>query len=110
MNTPRVELVYFTGCPHVENAREAIREAMMAEGLAAEWREWNRDDAATPETLRGYGSPTVLVDGHDVVPTSSDANCCRVYADADGLGSVPAVKTIRAALAGAGKNEGGNVR
>ncbi|MGH8128585.1 MAG: thioredoxin family protein [Gammaproteobacteria bacterium] len=98
MNTPRVELVYFTGCPNVAAARGAIREAMTAEGLTAEWREWNRDDAATPDALRGYGSPTVLVDGHDVVPASSDANCCRVYPGDSGLLSTPSVESIRAAL------------
>lgn len=98
MNTPRIELVYFTGCPNVAAARGAIREAMVAEGMQPTWTEWNRDDESTPETLRRYGSPTVLVDGDDVVPTSSDANCCRVYPDDSGLRSTPSVESIRAAL------------
>ncbi len=98
MNALRVELVYFTGCPHVAAAREAIREAMTATGLAAEWQEWNRDDSATPEALRGYGSPTVLVDGRDVAPAPANADCCRVYSGGSGLHNAPESDTIRAAL------------
>lgn len=98
MNTPRVELVYFTGCPHVVAARTVLQKALSAEGMASEWREWNRDDAATPTALRKYGSPTILVDGQDIAPTPADANCCRVYAGDDGLRSVPEIDTIRLAL------------
>jgi len=94
----RIELVYFPGCPHVGAAREALSAALRAEALPLSWREWNRDDASTPERLRGYGSPTVLVDGHDVAPTAADGACCRVYAGSDGLHAAPAVELIRKAL------------
>ncbi|MGH8161740.1 MAG: thioredoxin family protein [Gammaproteobacteria bacterium] len=98
MKAPRVELVYFTGCPHVDGARDALREALSAEGMQPKWVEWNRDDATIPETLRQYGSPTVLVDGHDVAPAPADANCCRLYPGDEGLRSAPEVDAIRAAL------------
>lgn len=105
MSTPRVELVYFTGCPHVEATREALRAALDAEGLPPAWTEWNRDDEATPGALRRHGSPTVLVDGRDVAPAPADANCCRLYPDEAGFASAPGIAMIRAALAAPGNRE-----
>ncbi|MGH8274135.1 MAG: hypothetical protein ACRES9_07780 [Gammaproteobacteria bacterium] len=98
MSPLHIELIYFTGCPHVEAARDAIRAALAAEGMQPEWTEWNRDDATTSEALRQYGSPTVLVDGSDVMPTPADANCCRLYPGDEGLRNAPEAETIRAAL------------
>src|SRR5690349_13657027 len=82
----RVELVYDSDCPHVDDARGIIRDALSAVGSRSEWVEWNRDDANTPIELRGYGSPTVLVNGRDVASvgtedTRSGGNSCRVYLD-----------------------------
>lgn len=99
MSRPRVEIVYFSGCPHVDAARAAVRRALAAAGLDARWREWDRDDPHTPEALCRYGSPTVLVDGRDVDPAPADANCCRLYAQGPVRRHAPAVETIRAALA-----------
>ncbi len=93
MKTPRVELVYFSDCPNVDATREAVRAALITEGLPNKWREWNRDDPATPEALRGYGSPTVLVNGADILPTEGGNASCRVYA-----GGAPEVAVLRAAL------------
>lgn len=101
MSAPRIELVYFAGCPNVEAARDAMREALAEAGLGAEWQEWDRNDPGSPDRVRNYGSPTVLVDGHDVDPASSDADCCRVYADTNGLRRAPDPQCIRSAIAAA---------
>jgi len=100
MESPRLELVYFPGCPNVDAARASLRAALTAAGMAAVWREWNRDDPATPEALRAFGSPTVLVDGRDVSPGDADTGgaCCRVYEDEAGLRAWPSEAMIRAAL------------
>lgn len=100
MAASRVELVYFQGCPNVDEARAAIRAALAAEGLELGWREWDRDDPQTPEKLRSYGSPTVLVDGRDVAPAESQAACCRIYAQGERLLNAPSAKMIRGALQG----------
>lgn len=99
MSAPRVELLYFTGCPQVDAARQALRAALEAEGLAPAWQEWNGDDARTPADRRGYGSPTVLVDGRDVAtaPAAGD-RCCRIYREGAALRGAPGAATIRAAL------------
>ena len=94
MNTPPIELVYFTGCPHVAAARDALRTALDNAGLPASWQEWDQADPRTPARLHGYGSPTVLVGGMDVTgaTASNTGRACR----ADGI---PAAATISAALA-----------
>jgi len=86
MTSVQVDLVYDRDCPHIEEARATIRAALAALGSETDWREWDREDSRTPAKLRGYGSPTVLVNGRDVVAignesTASDANSCRVYFD-----------------------------
>ncbi len=96
---PRIELVYFQGCPHVEAARLAIRAALSGMDMPLEWVEWDREDDATPPTLKSHGSPTVLVNGCDVVPAQNDGNCCRIYTDRDGMQPAPSVESIRSALA-----------
>lgn len=90
---PQIELVYFTGCPHVDQARAALREALATIGLPEKWDEWNQYDPAAPKRVQGYGSPTVLVAGRDVTgyPRMATGSACRV----DGVASAD---TIRAAL------------
>lgn len=86
-----VELVYFTGCPHVETARHAIRDALALEQLPLVWQEWDQRDPATPARVQRYASPTVLVSGRDVTGAGKgEGAACR----ADGI---PA-ETIRAAV------------
>ena len=86
MNRLRIELVYDPACPNVEQARDAIRGALMALGAPVAWGEWVRDDPATPQRLRDLASPSVLVNGQDVgcdggSIAAADANACRIYAD-----------------------------
>ena len=84
MNTPRIELVYFEGCPNASQARENIRAAVEASGRPLEWSEWDLMAESTPEDLQRYGSPTVLIDGQDVTGEGTGAVACR----ADGAPSV----------------------
>lgn len=97
----RVELVYDRTCPNVDAAREEIRSALAAAGLSGEWVEWDREADDSPDRVRRYGSPTVLVDGVDVSGAGSeaDANCCRVYVTEDGFGRAPSARRIQQALA-----------
>jgi hypothetical protein len=94
MDVPPIELVYFTGCPHVDAARAELRSALSALGLPAEWREWDQAHPETPPRVLGYGSPTVLIGGLDVtgMPSANAGRACR----ADGI---PPAIAIAAALA-----------
>jgi hypothetical protein len=75
----RVELVYLEGCPHAETARRNLRAALRRAGLPQVWVSWNLD-AWVPDGLRGYPSPTVLVDGDDVTNASRGVGVgCAVH-------------------------------
>jgi len=97
-----LDLVYFDGCPHVEEARSALRDALAT--LPAErsvWREWRSDDPELPHWARGFGSPTIFVDGREVTGATPGASssACRLYRDPSGAASgAPPVATIVRAL------------
>lgn len=102
--TPRVELVYDPDCPNVAAARTVLLQALARTRGIASWVEWDRQAPETPAHVRGYGSPTILVNGQDVgdaVPGDGAASC-RVYTDgADGFRRVPSIDQVIAALAAA---------
>ncbi|HSM09259.1 MAG TPA: alkylmercury lyase [Gemmatimonadota bacterium] len=92
MNTRRIELIFFDGCPNAEQARENLRAIP---GVVS-WVEWNLSSPDTPDRFRRYGSPTVLVDGRDVTGEAApgdegEAMSCRT----DGA---PSTAVIRRAL------------
>lgn len=79
MTIKTIDLVYFDGCPNVQQARENLRTALEAAGATPHWDEWDLMSEATPEGYRRHGSPTVLVDGRDVTGdgTAAGAMACR---------------------------------
>jgi hypothetical protein len=77
--SPRAELIYFAGCPNVDASRDALRTALAAAGLPPVWLEWDQTEESAPAYVDRYGSPTVLVDGHDVTgagPAPAGPSCC----------------------------------
>lgn len=113
----RVELLYDRDCPNLESARAHLLKAFGQARMTPHWLEYLIGDPAVPQHARGYGSPTILVDGRDVsggLPASEDS--CRVYVDEQGrLSRVPAVQDIATALttrsaADAGKAASGSWR
>jgi hypothetical protein len=61
-----VDLVYDPDCPNVSLARTNLMRAFSRAGMQPQWSEHRIGDRNAPERVRGYGSPTVLVDGRDV--------------------------------------------
>lgn len=93
---PKIQLLTFAGCPLAGAARDALSEALAELGLS-EFEEVDLLDLDTPEDLRGWGSPTILVAGRDVGGSrKGDAACCRVYS---GQSRVPSPATIVASIA-----------
>ena len=86
---PRVELLFFPGCPHIAAARAQLKTAFARLDLPASWTE--RDDA------QGYGSPTILVNGVDVMGASpgNDASC-RLYVGTEVAGAPPLQALLQA--------------
>lgn len=96
---PKVELLIDPDCPNIDVARRAITAALRRAGLEEAWSELRVGAADLPEHARGYGSPTVFVDGAETSGAApGDGNSCRVYADEDGLSGTPRVVDIERAL------------
>lgn len=86
---PRVELLFFPGCPHVDAARTQLRRALAVAGLSASWEERDETD--------GYGSPTILVNGVDVLgEPRGDGAACRLYLGSELAGAPPLKELVRA--------------
>ena len=102
----KVQLLYFDGCPHAAGARSAVREALAADALDVAIEEIDVQDPAAPAWARGWGSPTILIDGKDIGGGQpSTAPSCRLYA-----GGAPTVELVRRAIAAAGRSsQGGRV-
>jgi hypothetical protein len=96
-----VELLVIEDCPHTEQARNDLQSALRKGIIEVPIQlifVSSRDDA---EFLDFHGSPTIRVNGADVVPEPDlpVGLACRVYRDAEGraVGSPP-IEAIRAAV------------
>ena len=109
MRVPDVELLWWEGCPSTERALEELRQALRDVGLAGvepSLVEIVSDDDARRSDF--VGSPTILVDGADVVPLPEEPAglSCRVYRRRDGvIAPTPDPQDVREALARAAGRE-----
>jgi hypothetical protein len=87
----KVEFLWWEGCPSHPEALEELRSILADEGLdpdAVEMHEVASDEQAARE--RFPGSPTIRIDGEDVVPPADGepfSLTCRVYRLRDGRAS-----------------------
>ena len=95
-----VELIYDRDCPHVAQTRANLLHALSQMNLPVKWVELEKSSPDNPEYVARCGSPTVLVDGHDIAASCEPgAPCCRLYYSDSGRPSgAPGVDLIRAAL------------
>ena len=93
--TMDVQFLAFCGCPLADPARENLKKALAECGMS-NFEEIDILDPASPEELRGWGSPTIFVNGLDVtgLPKGNSVSC-RVYPF---TGGVPDVQSIAAGL------------
>jgi hypothetical protein len=102
MTQPRVELLFWDGCPSHPKALEDLRAAMADLGLDPDTvlvREVDTDQRAARE--RFVGSPTIRIDGEDVEPPGDEpvGLTCRVYRLRDGrISPTPDPAALREAL------------
>jgi proline dehydrogenase len=103
VNRPRIELLVTPHCPHADPAEAAIRAVLAEEEIDADLVRIAVDDLDQAGELDFHGSPTVRIDGVDLVPGPVGEEVhlgCRLYVGADGrLTGVPSPDTIRDALA-----------
>jgi hypothetical protein len=99
---PRVEFLWWRGCPSWERALSELRAAMEAVGLdprSVVLREIETEDDAEGEGF--LGSPTIRVAGRDIQSPSEAASglTCRVYRLRDGrISALPDPADVREAL------------
>lgn len=103
MSHPRIELLWWEGCPSWKQALEELEAAVAAVGLdPARIVVREIDDFAHAELEDFVGSPTVRVDGTDIVPPhegEAPSLSCRVYRLRDGRASpTPDPEDLREAL------------
>ncbi len=100
---PRVELLWWEGCPSMPEALGELRAALAEAGLdpqAVELRQVASEEDAARE--RFVGSPTIRIDGRDVVPPPDEqppSLTCRVYRLRDGrISPTPDPQDLRDAI------------
>ena len=95
----KIQLLYFVGCPHVDETRRALLSALGACAITdAEVEELDVEAPATPPELRHWGSPTILIDGVDLAgETAPTGLTCRLYPGGR-VGGVPPRQLIEARL------------
>lgn len=95
MSSMRVELLTTLDCPHLERAEDIARLALANNGHTPAVERVYVSDLDTAAGLGFHGSPTLRIDGRDVVPPPADLPInlgCRVYRQPDGSldGVIPA--------------------
>jgi hypothetical protein len=97
----RVELLAVEGCPHLEQARLDLESALRAYIIETPIQLIIVNGPEDAEFLEFPGSPTIRIDGEDVMPEPGlEVNLgCRTYLDEQGVvrGSPP-LATIQAAV------------
>ncbi len=95
-----IDFIWDTQCPNAKAARTNLMKAFSRVGLPPSWNEWRIGDEDNPERTLGFGSPTILINGKDLLGTSgAKGNSCRLYQNSGGkLSGVPDVETIATAL------------
>ena len=103
MNRPRIELLVTPHCPHADPAEAVIRAVLAEEEVDAVVVRIEVDDLDEAASLGFHGSPSVRIDGVDLVPGPPGEEVhlgCRLYVGPDGrLTGVPAPDLVRDALA-----------
>src|SRR6266540_1095644 len=102
MKRPRVEILYFDGCPNHESARSLVGRVAAELEVEPEIDLVEVPDAGAAAQLRFLGSPTIRVNGRDVEPGADKREdfvfACRVYRSDRGLSGQPDAGWVREAL------------
>jgi hypothetical protein len=102
MRQPRVEILYFQGCPNHEAARALVERVARELQVEPQIDVVQVPDATAAAELQFLGSPTVRVDGRDIEPGADGRGdfvfSCRVYRSERGFSGQPDARWVREAL------------
>jgi hypothetical protein len=91
-----IELVYETGCPQVGELRANLAWALLEAGISQRWTEWNLADENVPARMRGFSSPTILINGR-AIAARNPLDASTRYASLPSIRAI--VKVLEAARA-----------
>lgn len=103
----KVEVLYVPECPSHPAAVKLVKDVLSEQGMQADVREVLVRDASMAAGLGFRGSPTIRVNGRDVVePPGAGvfALSCRLYSGSEHIG-LPPVDSVRRAVARARKGD-----
>jgi hypothetical protein len=97
-----VELLWWEGCPSHPDALADLERVLREERIAADVTRIEIEDDEQARRERFPGSPTIRIDGEDIVPPGDGepySLTCRVYRTRDGrVSPVPDPEDVRAAV------------
>jgi hypothetical protein len=98
----RVEVLYVSECPSHPAAVKLVKDVLSAEGVPTNIDEVLVRDERMAGELKFLGSPTIRINGKDVVGESQTAKdfalSCRLYPGSKQLGLPPVEMVHRAVL------------
>lgn len=110
MSRPRVEILYFDGCPNHEATRALVERIGAELQLDPEVELIQVTAAEAASQLRFLGSPSVRVNARDIEPGADERGdfvfSCRVYRSGQGFAGQPDESWIREALTEAASADG----
>ncbi len=97
-----VELLWWDGCPSHPEALDELTRILREEGIEADVRRVEITDDEQARRERFPGSPTIRIDGDDIVPPGEGdpySLTCRVYRTRDGrISPIPDPEDVRDAV------------
>lgn len=94
----QIELLSFPGCPNTPSIRENLQTALASLDLDAKTTEVNLQSLKAADRRRGWGAPTILLNGRDLMGSSQPTSrtlSCRVYPH-----GIPSAEEIARRIAG----------
>ena len=82
-----IQFLYYEDCPSHDEALERLHSVMAEMSIHADIEIIKVESDAQAQRLRFVGSPTILINGQDIVPVPTNAHyylTCRAYRLEDG--------------------------
>lgn len=98
----KVEVLFVADCPTHPAAVRLVQDVLASESIVAEIREVLVSDEQMATNLGFPGSPTIRINGRDVVRESKKSEkaslCCRLYRGSEQIGLPPKDAVRKAVL------------
>ena len=98
----QIKFLYYEDCPSHDKALERLKHVIAEEGIAAALEIIKVETEEQAQQLCFIGSPTILVNGEDIVPPTPQSHynlTCRAYILEDGrVSPLPSLEMIRRPL------------